>query len=256
MGRRARRVLLAGLVALWVGAVAQAQEPPAAGVIRKGEPQREIKAWTPEGPTLDPDSVIIGPDDEVVEVPGREWRKVESLTLEEIEEESTRLKEERSVRVRSIGAIEAEVTGLAERLTRTKVTDKERDKFAYQRALRVYRLATEQSEVRHINARLAVLSTERARRREGAETPTDPEAVAASNVREVRRAMAVLAEYDRAIGNVLRREPFTEADVIYALGLLEEKTPITEVVTEYLRVLEEQTTEGAPASSTEERAQP
>ena len=247
LGRHVRVAVALGLAWAVAGVAAHAQEPVQEGVIRVGEPKREVKAWAEEGPPP-VDGVAVGPESELREMPGRNWRAVADLSDAELEAESAALKQERSVRVRAIGALQEDIAQLTRRAQKQS-SEKERKKFEYQRALRMYRLTMEQREGQTINSRLQVLSRERARRRTPAETPTDPDLLAGANVRQVREAVALLGRYDAALAKVLRREPFTEADLIRALGLLEEKAPVGEMVSDYLRLLEERTAPPAAADA-------
>lgn len=180
------------------------------------------------------------------------WTDVAEMSLEEIDQQSAALKQERAARVKAIAGFEEQRRKLRDQY-RPGLSDDKRKQLAYRSALLRYRTAEEQNIVNHINDRLQTLAAERVRRAGGtppSEEPAD-DAMALDSVKRAHQAAETLRDYDEALAQILRREPLTEEDVVYALALLNEKAELANLLVEYFGALEKQVAAetGAAASA-------
>ncbi len=207
----------------------------------------QARAWTEDEPPPGYNEALARGAQEVRRLPGRAWPELEALSDADLDAQDRQLKIERKARVRALAGIGEEIRQLDERL-RKKLSEPQRKKIAYRRALLNYRVAVEERQVRLISGHLKVLNAQRARRRGDPEPGAPGDPTAPENVRQAKAAVELLAKYDEALQQVLRREPFTEADVIYALGLLNEKAQVQTMLSEYMGLLETHT--GAAEAAT------
>lgn len=248
-GARWRRGLGIGLAFAAAG-VASAQDSGQAPRFRV-ETRQETKSWTETEPPSGFHDLAAGEEHEVSRLPEPEWPGVRQMSDAALAAETERLKGARAARVQALTQMNEELQALTTQLAKAR-TEAKRKEAGYRRALVNYRVAAEDRQVRMIARRLDALNAERARRRPTSFPPVSSDPTTWENVQQVHAAVRLLAQYDEAVGQVLRREPFTEADVIYALGLLEEKAAVQQMVADYMALLERHAQESpaeAPAGT-------